>query len=253
MAAEHDHPRHPEEQNVEAGHQLLRRIKNIQVARGFRPSENGAGKQPRRKPRVEHVRLLRNLRAPTVRALRRSLPRHRDLPARRAMPRWNAMPPPQLPRDAPVVDVAHPREVSLRVLLRSNPYIPLLHRCNCLIGQWLNLHKPLRRQARLNHCLAAVALAHVVHVILHRAQQTLRFQIGQHALARHVAVQPCIRAGLGVHVCRLVHHRDRWQSMPLPDRKVIRIMRRSHLHRARPELRTHPVIGDHRNLTPHQR
>ena len=95
------------------------------------------------------------------------LARHRDFAAGCAMPRRNAMTPPELARDAPVVDVAHPLEVGLRVLLRRKVDVALFDRGNCLVGQRLNLDEPLRRKPRLNHRLAAVALADGVHVVLH--------------------------------------------------------------------------------------
>ena len=77
------------------------------------------------------------------------------------------MPPPQLARDAPVVDVAHPFEVRLRILLRRELDVALLNRLDGLVRQRLNADKPLRRKPRLHHRLAAVALADGVHVVFH--------------------------------------------------------------------------------------
>ncbi len=118
------------------------------------------------------------------------------------------MTPPQLAGDAPVVNVAHPLEVSLRILLRRELDVPLLDGRNCLICQRLNLDKPLRRETRFDHRLAAVAFADGVHVLLHRNQQVLCLQILEHFLARHVAIHPRVCAGRHVQMRRLVHDVD---------------------------------------------
>ena len=94
------------------------------------------------------------------------------------------MAPPELARDAPVVDVLHPLEVGLRILLRRELDVALLDRRDGLVRQRLNLDEPLRRKPRLHHRLAAVALAHGVDVVLHADQQALRFQILDDLLAR---------------------------------------------------------------------
>ncbi len=113
VAIHHDHARHPEEQDVEASNEQRRRIKRIQVGRRIGPAQRRARQQSRRKPRVEHVVIL--LQRAAALALRRRLTRNDDLAAGLAVPRGNAMSPPQLPRDAPVVNVAHPLEVRLGV------------------------------------------------------------------------------------------------------------------------------------------
>ena len=53
------------------------------------------------------------------------------------------MPPPQLPRDAPVVDVPHPLEVGLRVHLRRELDVPFDRD---------RLRDSLAPPAALNHC-----------------------------------------------------------------------------------------------------
>ena len=69
------------------------------------------------------------------------------------------MSPPQLPRDTPVVNVAHPLEVGLGVILGDELDLALLDDFDGAVGQRLNLHEPLGREPRLHDGLAAVALA----------------------------------------------------------------------------------------------
>ncbi len=163
-AAQHDHARHPEEQNVKARNQQARRIKRVEI----RTILSGNFGQPKHRhgssPEENHVSstsvdLLQLVRS-AVLALRRILSRNNDLVASRTVPRRNAMSPPQLPRDAPVMDVLHPVQVRLPVVLRRELDVAFLHRCDGLVRQRLDLHEPLRRKSRLNHGLAAVAVAH---------------------------------------------------------------------------------------------
>ena len=163
------------------------------------------------------------------------------------------MAPPQLARDAPVVDVAHPLEVRLGVLFGRKADVALLHRGNGLVGERLNPDKPLRREQRLNHGLAAVALADGVHVVAHPCQQLLRFQIGQNPLPRLVAIETGIRAGGGIHVRRLVHHADRRQALALPQGEIVGVVRGRHLDRAGTEVAAHPGVGHDGNLASGQR
>ena len=130
---------------------------------------------------------------------------------------------------------------------------PSLHRRNGLVRERLNLDEPLQRQPRLHHRLAAVAMAHVVDVVLDPRQQAHLFEIRDNLLARDKAVQPRIHAALGVDVRRIVHHVDRRQIVPLAQREVVGIVRRRHLHRAGAEFGAHPFIENHRNLASHQR
>ena len=119
------------------------------------------------------------------------------------------MAPPELARDAPVVDVLHPVEIGLLVHLRREPDGLFavgvgLDGGNRLVGQRLNLDEPLRRQPRLDHGLAAVAVAHVVHVILDARQEPLRFKIRDDFLARHIAIEARVGPAFVVDVraCR---------------------------------------------------
>ncbi len=84
-------------------------------------------------------------------------------------------------------------------------------------------------------------------------QRSLRLEIGKHPFARLVAVQPVIRRARQLDACAFIHDVQLRQVMPLPDGKVVRIMRRRHLHRTGAELRVRPVVSDHRDLTANQR
>src|SRR4051812_44096737 len=115
------------------------------------------------------------------------------------------MSPPELARDAPVVDVGHPIQVDGLVILGRETDVPLSHGTNRLIRQRLNLDEPLRREARLHNSFATVALADRDYVVFDAHEKSLRLKIGEHARARLVAVESSVRAAVRVDARRLVH------------------------------------------------
>ena len=96
MHAEHDHARDPEKQDLVRRNEQRRGIENFLVARLFRPTKRSERQQSGRKPGIEHVRILLELRSRTFRAHGWRFPGDDDLPAIAAMPRRNAMSPPEL-------------------------------------------------------------------------------------------------------------------------------------------------------------
>ena len=76
------------------------------------------------------------------------------------------MPPPDLARDAPVLDVPHPLEVSVLPTLWNKLHLAVLHDFDRGLGKRSGLHKPLGRKIRLNNSFAAVALAYGVRMVI---------------------------------------------------------------------------------------
>src|ERR1700757_4555109 len=105
------------------------------------------------------------------------------------MPCRNAMSPPKLAGDAPVMDVAHPLEISFGVILRREFDLAFFYCFNRTIGQRLNLNEPLRRESRFYDGLAAVTFADSQRVVLDAREQAKLFQIAQDFLPRLIAVQ----------------------------------------------------------------
>jgi hypothetical protein len=170
-----------------------------------------------------------------------------------ARPRRNAMPPPQLARDAPVVDVVHPVQINLLVVFGNDRDLAALRRFDGAIGQRFDLDEPLLGKPRLDDGSAALALADRERVVFFADQESLLLQIFQHSRARRVAVEAGVRAGVLVHVRVLVHHVDLRQVVAQAGLKIVGIVRRSHLHRAGAELGLREFVGDDGNLAVHQR
>src|SRR5207245_2621133 len=76
-----------------------------------------------------------------------------------AVPRWDLMPPPDLTRNAPILDVSHPGQVVVRPLRWNQADLCGFDGLDRRPGQRLNFHEPLRRKIGFHHRLAAVALA----------------------------------------------------------------------------------------------
>src|ERR1700676_4575761 len=98
------------------------------------------------------------------------------------MPCRNPMPPPQLARDAPIVDVVHPVQVNLTIVLRGDGDLPALHgltraphRPHSAAPHPLNLDEPPRRKARLNHRATAATPAEGDGVIFFADKEALSF------------------------------------------------------------------------------
>src|SRR3990170_3021166 len=68
------------------------------------------------------------------------------------------MPPPDLPRYAPVSDIVHPVEIGILPSLRDQRDLPLLDRLDGRLGQRLHPHKPLLRDIGLYNGFAPVAM-----------------------------------------------------------------------------------------------
>ena len=84
------------------------------------------------------------------------------------------MAPPDLPRDTPIFDIAHPAKIVIRPTFRNNPNSAFFDRLDCRIGQGLNLDEPLGREVRLDYCLAAIAFSER-HLVIFNLEQCATF------------------------------------------------------------------------------
>ncbi len=107
LEPEHRHPRHPEEDDVEAGDEDRGRVEGLELGGGVGPAERGERPEPGREPRVEHVRILAQ-RAPALRAGGQVRARDVHLAVLVAVPGGDAVAPPELARDGPVAELLHP-------------------------------------------------------------------------------------------------------------------------------------------------
>ena len=185
----------------------------------------------------------------------------------RPVPGRDLVPPPQLARDAPRLDVAHPLEIGLVPVLRHEDRVAILHRGNGGLGQFGGIHIPLLGQPRLDHHVRSVAMRNLMRVRLDLLQKLQRLEHRHDPLARLETVKPMQRHGLGRHnrslekltvlfklnLAELIQNVDLTQVMPLADFEVVEVMGRRDLDSTRALLRVGVFIADDRNETAHQR
>mmetsp|Transcript_29964 Transcript_29964/g.66341 ORF Transcript_29964/g.66341 Transcript_29964/m.66341 type:complete len:200 (-) Transcript_29964:1398-1997(-) len=174
LDAHHHHASHPEEQDVVPSLHHLCGVERLEV-RGLcvGPAQCAEGPQTRGEPGVKYVLLLPQGHTLAVQPARlvqglRLTARHHPLVtaalggscclrlAAEHVPHGDAVTPPQLPADAPVLDVLQPVVVDLLKPVRDEADVALLHRLQGGGGQGGHAHKPLLAHQRLNDLTTAL-------------------------------------------------------------------------------------------------
>ena len=251
MEAHHDHPRHPEEDDVEPGDQHVRRVVAPEL-RGFPgPAEGRERPQGGREPGIQHVLVAPELHRAAVVLFGGGMgvglgELDEDL-AVGAIPRRDLVPPPDLARDAPGLDVAHPLEVGLLPRLGHEPDVALLHRLDGRLGQGPGVDEPLVHQPRFYDHARAVAVGQGHQVLLDPFDKAEGFHLGDHLFPRLIAPQAPIALGRVVVEPRVaVEHVDHLQAVAAAHLEVVEVVARGYLHRAGALFRVGVVVGDDR-------
>ena len=263
FVAGHDHAGHPEEDDVGTGHQIVGGVvvADLPVVREADAVEYRDGPQPRREPCVEHILVL-----PQVRQLQRGVAGllaglfqrlfgrqgHHEAAFGKIV-RRNALAPPQLARDAPVLDVLHPVAVGVLVFLGHETDRVLHHGLRRRFGQLLHREEPLHREFRLDGHARALRIAHVVGVIFGLFQKARRVEVLFDLPAHVEAVLTHVHAHLVVDRAVVVEDVDGLQPVFLAQHVVVHVVGRSHLQGARSELDVDVFVADHRDRPSHQR
>ena len=124
-----------------------------------------------------------SLRARALRAARRLVDGDDRLLAVAAVPHGDPVPPPELPRDAPVPDILHPGEVDVPPALGREGHLSPLRRRDARRGERLHPEKPLPRDVRLDRRAAAVVVADRVLVVVDLPEQPLLLERGEDLLS----------------------------------------------------------------------
>ena len=157
LQAHHDHSRAPEEQDVKAHDHQVIGVEAAEVLGVVGPTQSRKWPERRAEPGVQDVGVCAKRAAATFRAACGRLASDHHFTAGFAIPRWNSMSPPELARDAPVVDIDHPVEVNLLVIFRSDPYASVFDHADGRFSKRFHLHEPLRRKPGLDDRLAPLA------------------------------------------------------------------------------------------------
>src|SRR5450830_474065 len=270
---QHDHPGDPEENDVETGHQHVGGVEGLEEVGLLRPAQGGESPQARTEPGVENVVVLlqRHIRPEVVLGPYFGFVATDIDLARLVVPGRNPVAPPQLAADAPVLDIAHPGEVHVFVLLGHEGDAAVFHGGNGRFGQGLGRHVPLVGQPRLDDGPGAVALRHFQAVVVNADQQAGGVEGGNDLLARFEAVEADVfgrdlavdavvqRAVEIEHLTGrenggvLVEDVEQRQVVALADFVVVEIVGRGDFHATGAEFRIAIIVGDDRDTTADQR
>ena len=244
----HDHPGHPEEDDVEPRDHQRGRVEVFELRCLVRPAHRGEGPERAAEPGVQDVLVLDDVRPPALFAGRRVRLGHGDVSAVGTGPCRDAVPPPELARDAPVPDVLHPLEIGLLPLFGNPRDASVLHGLDAPLGQGFGPDEPLLGQVGLDGRAAPLAVPHGVRDRLGADQETLRLEVPGRGLSGLLDRHSPVLAGVLVHDALGVDDLKLRQVVAQPHQEVVGVVRGRDLHAARPELGVHHVVLDDRDI-----
>ena len=181
------------------------------------------------------------------------------------------MAPPQLAGDTPVLQVAHPGEIHVFVVLRHELNVAVLHRLDGGLGEALYGHEPLVGQQRLDDIAGAVAVGQGIVDALYLYQQAEGLHVGDDLLACFETIQASVFRGQGgifiglrltfqVEDFRLLEDRcifgeyvDQQVVLTLADFVVVEVVGRGNLHTARAFLHIGVLVRHDGDAAAYQR
>ena len=248
----HDHPRHPEVEDVASGDHQVRGVEVAQVLGLLRPAERSERPEGGGEPGVEHVGVLLQAGAPALGAGRGRVHRDDDLAARLAGPDRDAMPPPDLPGDAPVPDVFEPVDGVAPEPVGDVGDLAPLQDGQGMVRQVAHAHEPLLHGQGLDDGLALVVARDHVLVIVDLDEEALVLKGLHDGLPAVGAVHPGVGAGLRRHPGVQADHLGLRQAVALPHLVVVGVVGGRDLHGPAPHLRVRILVRDDGDEAVHQ-
>ena len=259
----HDHAGHPEEDDVGTGYQIVGRIVvfDVFVIRAADAVEYRDGPQPRREPGVEHVLVLPQIgeRQRGVAALGPGFLQclvcveGHYVAALGQIPGRNALAPPELARDAPVLDILHPVTVGVLVFFGNELDFVLQNGPRRRSGELLHREEPLHRELGFDRYAGTFGITHVIGVVFGFLQQADRVEILFDLFAQGEALHTGIKPYLVVDRAVVVEDVYRFEPVFFTEHIVVHVVRRSNLQGTRAESDVHVRIADHGHRPAHQR
>ena len=110
------------------------------------------------------------------------------LPAVLAVVSRDPVSPPELPGDAPVLDILQPVAVGVLKFIGVELDCVVLNHLEGLLGQIGHTQEPLGTQLRLYHCVGTLRVTHLVGIVLYLLHQTGFLKVFHYRLAASEAV-----------------------------------------------------------------
>ena len=104
------------------------------------------------------------------------------------------MPPPQLAADAPVLDIVHPFEISLRPVVRNEANAARFDGSDSRLRQWPDAHVPLVGEIRFDDRTTAITARYLAQVVVDLRHQSECLEIGDDFLACNKAIEATVRS-----------------------------------------------------------
>ena len=161
------HSNYPEENDVIAGNQHIRRIEIFVIFRLLRPSQSLKGPKGTGEPGIQGILILTKGGTLTLWTTLRLFQRYDQLSAVLTIICRNTVSPPKLTGNTPVLDIFQPMQVGLTVVFRNKFQISLVQRFDSGLCQLFHLHKPLGLYHRLNGGSATIMHTYIVAVRHH--------------------------------------------------------------------------------------
>ena len=196
--AHHQHARHPEEEDIKARNQQLVGIELLKILFkplfafkrfAVTPAQGAKGPKPGTEPGIEHIGVLVYFVAAARFALCRCLAVKGPLvSARIAIHHGDAVPPPELSRDTPVAQIAHPCVVAVDPMCGEELRFTAVNAFDGARGK-LFFDKPLLGDIGFDDIVAAVAVSHLVAMLLDLFDEAFLFKARYDLLARFQALK----------------------------------------------------------------
>ena len=248
-----NHAGYPEENYIVAGYQYVCGEKVFQFRRFIRPAQRRKRPERGRKPGIQYVLILLKASTAALFAGVRRMLGHSHMPAVLAVIGRYTVSPPELTRNTPVLYIFHPIKICLFKALWNKFNLSLLNRLYSGMRQRLHIYEPLHGKHWLNYRLAAVAMSHVMNIILNLNQLAALFKALNQLFTAFKAIQALIFPGILIHDARFIHDLDNLQSMSAAHLEIVWVMRRGNLNHARAKFLFHILVRNYRNFTAQNR
>ena len=177
---------------------------------------------------------------------------HDDLPIRQVVG-GDAVPPVELTRDIPVVDILHPVRVDALKLWRHQAHLVLHHRLVSRLDEVVHPEEPLGGELRLYRHIGPLGEADRIVVVLHVVHRPDLLQLLGKSVPHLKAVTPLVLAAKAIQRTVVIEDVVLRQVIPLSDGVVVDVVTGGDLEAAGTEVYVHVVIHDDRDLATHAR
>ena len=164
----------------------------------------------------------------------------------------DAVPPPYLPRYAPVADILHPIQIHLSPSLRVKLYLAFFHRVYRRLCERFHLYEPLEREIRLHCGVTPVAMADCVLMCLCLYEEIFICQLLEDGFTRLKSIHARKMSGVLIHFPVRSYDFQGLKVVTLRDIEVVGVMRRRDFDSACAKFFIHEIVRDYLDLAPDQ-